>query len=312
LLPGDPYRSIAWKASGRLGKWVVKEVEQEVQNTLWLVVDISGTMRHGEWGERPLDRAIEWAASQADSVLKHGGQVGLITFDSRVVSVVDCGEGSSHRLRIYEALLDSTEVTDADLTEEDDDAVAQIIAGHLRQQEGIALPRAAPKGSSLADMVATHLRAELIEESRRELSVDASSGDLLRAYCKSRGLALTHRAEPKAGSKAVALQVALMRAAGRRREPALMHVVTDFATVRDPAPVIAAMKFLRGRHHRIEFSLPEGPPEQRFLNNIKAAHEALAYRQSERRRRTAYRLLSPLGARVSVLPAIRVEGTPSS
>ena len=74
LVPGDPFKSIAWKASARRGRLMVKEVEQEVQETRWLLIDVSGSMRGGPIGSRKLDFAIEAAAAEA-----HGAHWSLVT-----------------------------------------------------------------------------------------------------------------------------------------------------------------------------------------------------------------------------------------
>ena len=104
LMPGDPFRSIAWKASARAGKLMVKEVEQEIQLTRWLVVDASGTMRGGEPGERKLDFAIETAASEARIALDEGDRVGLAIVDGRLLDLVPPNDHRSQLLRIFDAL----------------------------------------------------------------------------------------------------------------------------------------------------------------------------------------------------------------
>ena len=85
LQPGDPFKSIAWKASAKAGQLLVREVDHEVQQTLLLVLDVSGSMRGGEPGERKLDFALELCVAHARAWLDRGDRVGLITVDGRVL-----------------------------------------------------------------------------------------------------------------------------------------------------------------------------------------------------------------------------------
>src|SRR5262249_30661854 len=86
LQPGDPFKSIAWRASAKAGQWMVREVESEVQETLYIVLDIGSSMRGGEPGLRKLDHGVEVAAQLAQRALEGGDRVGLITVDTRIVA----------------------------------------------------------------------------------------------------------------------------------------------------------------------------------------------------------------------------------
>lgn len=186
--PGDPFKAIAWKASARAGKLLVREVEREVQDTLEIVLDISGSMRGGAPGERKLDHCIEIAALLARQALARGDRVGLITVDGRVVSHVPDAEGLRHMLRIYDALLKSTEIVDADLTLVDDEAVTAMVGLYLRQQEGVDL---SVRGSWDLPAISAHVTRALQTEAEHE-EVIASSPEhaLLRRFAQVRGLAL--------------------------------------------------------------------------------------------------------------------------
>ena len=137
LMPGDPFRSIAWKASARAGKLMVKEVEQEIQQTRWLVMDASGTMRGGEPGQRKLDFAIEAVASETRHALEEGDRVGLAIVDGRLLELVPPNDHRSQLLRVFDALLAATEVVDRDLTDVDEAEVAAIVGRYLRSQDGV-------------------------------------------------------------------------------------------------------------------------------------------------------------------------------
>ncbi|MEM7605759.1 MAG: DUF58 domain-containing protein, partial [Myxococcota bacterium] len=75
FVPGDAFKAIAWKASARRGRLIVREMEQELQQTTQIIVDTSSSMRGGRLGERKLDRAVEVAATMARRAIRGGERV---------------------------------------------------------------------------------------------------------------------------------------------------------------------------------------------------------------------------------------------
>ncbi|MGK0361517.1 MAG: hypothetical protein ACI9U2_003835, partial [Bradymonadia bacterium] len=57
--PGDALRRMAWRATARRQRPLVRAYDDESVRRLQLLVDIGPTMRAGEIGETPLDRAID-------------------------------------------------------------------------------------------------------------------------------------------------------------------------------------------------------------------------------------------------------------
>lgn len=302
LLPGDPYRAIAWKASGRLNKWVVKEVEQEVQNTQWIILDIGGSMRDGVYGRRKLDLALEVAAALCERATHRGDRIGLITVDSRLVGHVGVKEGSAHRIALYEALIESTEIVDADLTDTSDADVALKVARHLRQQDGVDL--LSPDGGRVFDEVAlaSHARKKCQDASSERVLGNSEMDTTFRSYCQHFGLPLRYRVDAPDGTRARALSDALMRAAGRRRDPSTLYLLTDFGGIDNLAPIVRTIRFLRSRHHQIEVLIPR--LQDLELTAGQHSHPALArlhQRIEERRGANASQVLSPLGIRMTPL-----------
>src|SRR6202030_2618534 len=62
-LPGDPPRTIAWKASARRDRLMTKEFESEVPVRCTLFVDTSNSVRVGAVGKNALARLVEIAAA---------------------------------------------------------------------------------------------------------------------------------------------------------------------------------------------------------------------------------------------------------
>lgn len=75
--PGDPVKSINWKASARKGELLVNEYEREGKKTVMFYVDARKEMAVGSFIENPLEYAISLVSSLAYYFLRRGYNVGL-------------------------------------------------------------------------------------------------------------------------------------------------------------------------------------------------------------------------------------------
>ncbi len=297
LVPGDPFKAIAWKASARRGRLMVKEVEEEIQQTRWILLDVSGTMRAGPPGRRKLDYAIEVAAAAATEAEAAGDRVGLITFDARVVTHLAAHEGKSQRLRIYDALLGATEIVDEDLTDIDEQALAELVARYVRQQDGVDFYRGhdGVDGPGLVDHVRRAL-GEMRPSERAAVRASSPMSQWLRRFCRARGLPLPHRADAGDHGKSLALADALQRVGGRSRSPTSILVCSDFDGVLDPSPIVAALRLVRAHRHRVTVLLPDAMSQAPPATEPLAQTLARVYARSEERRlRETRELLGRLG-----------------
>lgn len=307
-VPGDPFKSIAWKASARRGRLMVKEVEQEVQEKRWVLVDASGTMRGGALGERKLDFAIDLAAGEAMDAVRSGDRVGLLAFDRRVVTQVPLGEGNAHRIRIFDALLSLTELVDDDLTSTSDEAVLATVAAYVRRQDGIDFGRGAKVD---ARSLAAHVRRALEQDRKgrkipeREVRAQGEQAALFRAFCRSRALPILHRAHPIEHEKTAALIEALT-IVSRQRTPSTIVVCTDFDAMVNLDDLATPLRLARAHGHTVHFVLPDG------RSFVPDAQDALGEdlrtifgRAETQRLRSARALLARLGVRASVLQGRR-------
>lgn len=307
MQPGDPFKQIAWKASAKRGRWLVREVEQEVQETRTIVCDISGTMRGGVEGKRKLDYAIEAIAAEARRSIGRGDRVGLVTVDGRIVDHLAPGDGAPQVLRIFDALLHATEIVDEDLTEADDDDVIRTVGRYVRQQDGLDLSQPAiagrPSGWNVAALV-RHAESGLLEASAKEEPIRASSPAMatLRRFCRVRGIPLPYRADPRDGSKATGLGEALRQAERTSRGPMDLILVSDLDGLGQPDPLLSAVRLLRARGHRVSLLVPDGvsfvePPKTELEQKLFDI-----YARGERRRAVDVRtLVMPLGVEVVVV-----------
>lgn len=302
LQPGDPYKSIAWKASARLGKLVIREVEREVQESRFVVIDVSGTMRGGIPGRRKLDLAIDVAAFEARRALRAGDLVGLATVDERLLSWVPARDDATHVLRIYDALLAATEVVDEDLTAIDRDGLVDLVGRYVRNQDGVDFARRG--GDPPWDLrgLVKHVRASLDAaeaDAGSEPVASTPEEALLRRFCRARGIPILHRPEPRNGAKAHALADTLRRVGESGRGAQDVLVVTDFDGIADLSPVVAGVRLLRRRGSHVRFLLPDGrrlAPAPR--DGYEAALREVFTLTEERRVREARAALGRLGVAV--------------
>jgi uncharacterized protein (DUF58 family) len=299
LVPGDPFKSIAWRASARMGKLMVREVEQEVQETRYVILDVSGTMRGGEPGKRKIDFAVEAAAAETRRTLDAGDRIGLVTVDGRILGHVPPNDGRPQMLKVFEALLAATEAVDEDLTEIDDAEVAAVVGRYVRQQDGVDFSRDGGKGWN-APMLVRHVESALADvEDREHVRASSPAGALLRRFCRVRGIPLPYRPDPRDGAKGPGIANALRDAGGKSRTPMSIVVITDFDGSGTLDELVATVKLLRLHGHGVCFVVPDGTtylaePADRTQREVYRI-----YARAERRRiDDARAAMAPLGVPV--------------
>jgi uncharacterized protein (DUF58 family) len=103
--PGDDVRHLDWNVTARQGKPFVRRYVEERSLTLWLVIDVSASMRFGIDGRTKADRAAQAAALLATAAVHHGDRVGLLMVSDRLeVELVPAG-GIRHLSQIVRALV---------------------------------------------------------------------------------------------------------------------------------------------------------------------------------------------------------------
>ncbi len=101
---GDDIRQIDWNVTARTGDPYIKVFEEEREQTLMLLVDISPSGLFGSRDNRKIDVATELAAVLAFSAIKNNDKVGLILFSDRIEIVVFPRKGRLHVLRLIREL----------------------------------------------------------------------------------------------------------------------------------------------------------------------------------------------------------------
>jgi len=102
--PGDDVRNIDWNVTARSGEPWVRVYEEERELTVFLLVDVSGSMAYGSHQGLKSDSSTHLAATLVRSAQRAGDRVGLITFADRVLSVDPPRKGRAHATRLLEQL----------------------------------------------------------------------------------------------------------------------------------------------------------------------------------------------------------------
>lgn len=257
--PGDPMKRIAWAASARRGRYLVRETEDESQTTRVLVLDASATMRGDDRGGSKLDYAIELAAQAARLAGSGGDRLGLVAFDRRVVAKLAPGDSPAHLRQIVGAAVDLRALVDEDLTDVDDETLVETVARYYREQEGVDVFRGVSAGDGqqrLARMVVKALAHD--PTARVPVAAKDPLQRLWRAFCRARAIPLPLRHDPEGRAKSVGLAEALRAAVDGAREVRTVLVVSDLDAVSDFEPLKKALGYARQKRHRVTFVAPAG------------------------------------------------------
>src|SRR5438094_6216291 len=94
-IPGDPLRRMHWKSTARTGRLSVIEFEESRSINVVLALDLSRIAHFGEGRQSTLEYLIRAAASIAQSALRQGAGIRLVTSDTPDVADL-MGRGYDH------------------------------------------------------------------------------------------------------------------------------------------------------------------------------------------------------------------------
>jgi uncharacterized protein (DUF58 family) len=252
-VPGDPFKRIAWKASARRGRLLVRETERTERDIVWLILDASMELWAGLLGHAPLDRGVDEVASAAVRYLSRGDKVGLIVAASRVRAWVAPGTGGAQIARITEALVDASLAVDQDRSDLDEYEIASRIVEHA-QPTSPTLAGWLVKGDleGLARSVEPLLRDAPF--SPQLPYATTGHGATLRRYLAAFGIDIPPREDGERERTDLTIAGALERLAKE-------HVRPSKAVVWAPAPAhqdlfASAIRKLRARRVTLYWNLP--------------------------------------------------------
>ena len=113
--PGDPIRTINWKATARRSagsqtygsQLLVNEFEREGKKAIWLFLDASPKMQIGTTLLNPLEHAIEATVTLSYYYLKRGYQMGA-HFSNRPTRIIHADSGQAQLRKLNRELLELT------------------------------------------------------------------------------------------------------------------------------------------------------------------------------------------------------------
>lgn len=253
--PGDPFRRIAWKATARRGKLLVREFEREERDVVWIVLDVSVDLWSGPLGRAPLDLFIDEAAAYASRHLTRGDRVGLAIFAQTQRAVLAPDSGSQQAHKILHALVTAASTLDASRSDLDELDVAVRVIEHLRplDDKGLSDVRRGDLDKLAQRADAMRLRAPF----RAKAPEGRTARDAtLRRYLACFGI----DSPPKTQIDRAAASDALVKVLGtigkNRPRPSLVHVLSSAPEAAFLPPLASVVGRLRRLGTVVSWGLP--------------------------------------------------------
>lgn len=102
---GDDVRNIDWNVTARMNKPFIKIFEEERENTVVLLIDVSGSREFGTQERFKKNLVTEIAATLAFSTIQNNDKIGVIFFSDCVEKFIPPQKGKKHVLHIIRELL---------------------------------------------------------------------------------------------------------------------------------------------------------------------------------------------------------------
>ncbi|MGM0555020.1 MAG: DUF58 domain-containing protein [Myxococcota bacterium] len=266
--PGDPLRNVAWKATTRMRRLISRDFEREVTLNVYVFVDMSPSMRGGQWKGRKLEHAITTAIELADMVIGARDRVGVITFDEKLYGHIAPGMSPGHMRRISHHLVGLNTVVDPDLAEFDERDVLEQLVQYLLVQERLDFRRGRevnPETGINERLLARWLRSVARENTERYESPILHEGILdetesaFRRFAQLRGLEIPYRAEARLGMKERGLREALESMIQSARDSQRVVIISDLCSIMNPELLAESLQLAQIQGHQLEFLVPFTP-----------------------------------------------------
>ena len=103
---GDDIRAIDWRSTAKYDHTFVKKYKETKEQSVYFLVDISGSQEIGSPGKQKIDIGKEICGVLALVALKESSQVGMISFTDEKEKYVKAGKGTAHGYEIISGLFD--------------------------------------------------------------------------------------------------------------------------------------------------------------------------------------------------------------
>lgn len=104
-VPGDDVRRISWNVTARRNKPYIKKYDEEREQTVMFVVDLSDSGQFGSKDVTKNELIAELTAVLAFSALKNSDRAGLLTFTDIVEQYIKPKKNKKHILRLVDIIL---------------------------------------------------------------------------------------------------------------------------------------------------------------------------------------------------------------
>lgn len=264
--PGDPARTIAWKATVRQRRLISREFDDERTSVECVALDVSSSMRAGTPRGPKFDHALEVAARLCFAHLREGRRVGLWTFDHDVYGEIDVGRGDDQRRRIRRHLVGLNSVVEPGRTALDDEDIEEALADYLLVQQRLDFRR----GDGMDGVVDSQLLGRWVEsvlERERDRwmgtspaeGVATNSASPVRELFRLRGLPLDPPSETAAGAKTRGIRAVFEKVLGERIGQGRLTVVTDLCETSDVELLRRPLQMIRRQGLDVRFLVPFTP-----------------------------------------------------
>ncbi len=102
--PGDDVRTMDWKVTARTGEPHIKRFVEEREQIIYLLVDLSASIAHGQSDERR-QSMVELGSLLTMAAIKNQDRVGLILFTDQIEHIIPPAKGRGHAMRVMDALM---------------------------------------------------------------------------------------------------------------------------------------------------------------------------------------------------------------
>lgn len=103
-LPGDDIRAIDWKITARYGVPYIKEFVEERDQTIYIILDISGSGAFGH-SQSKFSTMVSILATLIFSAVHHHDRIGLVLVTDKVERFIPAKGGRSHAIHLLETAI---------------------------------------------------------------------------------------------------------------------------------------------------------------------------------------------------------------
>jgi uncharacterized protein (DUF58 family) len=115
--PGDDVRYIDWNVTARMNTPYVRQYVEDRDITAWFLLDLSPSMDFGTVQSLKRTVLVDFVATLARLLTRHGNRVGAVFYDSRVERTIPAAGGRLQVLRLINDLLNQEPLARAPITD---------------------------------------------------------------------------------------------------------------------------------------------------------------------------------------------------